>query len=307
MKNNRGKTGGIDSGLFKKLITVLVLIVVLFSLYLLLKGPTESPSTPENTSAGELETQKPEISEAGRTTDLKGHALAHPRYEQAKQECLALKDAQERGKCLNMVDIVDAAISLDVGKCDRIQDPYYLKRCVTEVAFRTDIQACERLEDLEGREYCYARVADDSGDPVICDRIQDSCEREECISVTKAHIIIDRGGEQECLNLSVPEYHNLCFEVIVIRNGIDYCETLESDLRDKCVSVIHLNNFIHNKDPNACEKIPLTQYKLVCRNVMVKGKVVDSDGDGMDDINELMMARDPSTPDEDTWCTNQAS
>jgi len=224
-----------------------------------------------------------------------------PAY-QPLEVCYNIKNPSERQECIDMHNRIEAEFGLDIKACLALKNEHNKIRCIRWVAMREDHAYCEYIEDEKQKEICYAECASWNEDVAICNYLEEGHEKDECAAVVKSTIATKNLDMNSCLNISVMEYQNLCFENIAQFYGIDYCEDL-GEFKDRCISVIYFNQAHLDRNISLCEEIPLYNYREVCKirlsNWDTDPRLLDTDHDGIDNGNELFLGTDPFNLDTD--------
>lgn len=182
------------------------------------------------------------------------------------------KDAVQ--DCQDRVNFEVATQNKDLELCKVIKEDNLSSSCVINAISQNKYkeQDCEKLEDENQKNLCLGHV------------LYEEATLKKDISLCQK--IPGGGNDTECLQSIIGEHDNL-----------DYCKSLSEELRQTCAQIIARKLAYEKKDKNICNEIIDDASKNECKEY-VDG-VLDSDNDGLTNLQEAVYKTDPNNPDTD--------
>lgn len=114
----------------------------------------------------------------------------------------------------------------------------------TTVSVEVDISKCYEIGDQSIQDYCYGGVAIVKEDPLICDKIKNQREREECYrNVIKVALV--KQDLSICDKMQSRDYIDSCYFIVALaKNDSSLCEMIKSQYwKDRCHSAIEKSKY----------------------------------------------------------------
>jgi len=190
------------------------------------------------------------------------------RIEAEKKKC---ETAENKEECVDDVYVTEALNNLNTDFCGQVVNEITKQNCVTEIAVRkNDEKVCEVHTNAEAKNFCLSLIL--SG---------------------KAR---EKDDMDLCLKVPQESYRDSCFYAIVNKKASrDYCATL-GDLKNKCLDIVISGEAFAKADLNLCEQISDEASRDACIGELGG---VDSDDDGLTNVQEKQYGTDPLNPDTD--------
>lgn len=291
---------GININIKKAAIIVFGVLMTFGLIYLILKPSPES--IVQDTGFGE---SKEEANNNFKRL-IEGNDRLHYGLPMVYRDgCDKIKDEQEKTLCMDNEALSAARSNADIEYCDKIKNNYSREYCYGRVAWdKNNITDCNLINDESLKNQCISDMALKNLDKTICANLREEGEKKECEAVTDAFIIEQKYQEiQKCFTIpKVKEYRHHCILTLVQRKGPAICDDLQADEKSECLSTYLLFLGITQNNKEICKKIILDNYKKVCFNMINFKRAqseLDSDSDGLDDLNEIRNGTDPFNPDTD--------
>lgn len=218
-------------------------------------------------------------------------------------KCQSLGDGFEKNKCNNKLMALEAITKKDVKECLKIVDDNdFQSQCFLIIAENNkQVDICYDVKEEKTKNQCFEKLAVAVRNQDLCSKIVASKnDIKKCQDRTKSFVFSDNLQIDQCYNIETSKYANLCkFNVY---NKISECLVLEEEFRKDCsdfkaMSSVELTN-------EKCDSIKNADYRNYCDLIVNLGyenaSRVDSDSDGLNDGNELLMKLDPNNPDLDS-------
>lgn len=230
----------------------------------------------------------------------------------SREDCLKMKNSEDADFCLDRVIAAEAVNNGDFYRCAEIKDEWVRDDCRLAVARNLgDEKLCEIMGSKFGKTRCLSIVGIVKKDTAVCDLFGDGepYEKQECVDRVMAFIIAEDGDKEtisKCADLKTLEYEKLCLMNSYENKFGGDCAAVPQAFRQYCLA-----QAIISGDPNFddCNEIDMkndrdtNNYRNFCYKVAQMGHIeaakVDSDGDGVNDANELFMNLDPYNADVD--------
>jgi hypothetical protein len=168
---------------------------------------------------------------------------------------------------------------------------------------------CNAIEDEKNKDFCFKKIAYIKKDINICENIKNEKIKINCQDNIYQEIALMKTSLINCLNIINKNKRVKCFnEIIKDNTDILICdsiknyenEDLEKNNFNYCLDKVNFNNAFYNSDMSSCESINDSELKAVCMSVILKINLnSDSDGDGLNFLNEISYKTDPSNSDTD--------
>lgn len=222
-----------------------------------------------------------------------------------KESCAKIGESAGRQDCFDRLVLGEAVNERNFEKCGQIKDAAAKNGCLLNVAKNLqDIDLCLRIADGKTQEKCVSGVAIAKKNPSLCEKLGGGdFGRQECRDRAMSFVIAESGkleDIQHCEKIKTLEYANLCLINSFANKYGSNCDLVPEEYRDYCVAN---NTLSAAKEAGDCEAISNPDYKKYCLLIVEKGLTAamrwDSDGDNIEDGNELFMKIDPENPDTD--------
>ena len=132
-------------------------------------------------------------------------------------------------------------------------------KCFTDIALQNnDPEICNA--DMGQIDTCYAKVAINTRNGEICDKINDMVVRESCLRTILRTTAVEEGNPELCEQLD-QFTRDICFSSLASETKkLEYCEKI-SDTNEKDLCYIGVSD----KHPQACDKIQNEITKQSCK------------------------------------------
>ena len=281
----------------KLIILFAAAIILIAGIVLFLASSKKSPAPAELEKTG-----REEILEEIEKLRKDSHVGIPMVYEEG---CDKIRDVEEKDICSDNENMAKARIDGDLGKCDKIKKGMYKNYCYSRVAWdENKTVICDLIKNEDSRNGCISDIAVKNLDMSICNNIYELHDRKECQAVTAAFTIEQKDQDvKKCFEIpKIAEYRNHCILDLTFRVGPSICDSLKKERKDICLSWYIITLAIAQKSEGMCMESPLENFRRVCVN-MIRHKgsqfEVDTDSDGIDDLNELRMNSNPFDSDTD--------
>jgi hypothetical protein len=213
----------------------------------------------------------------------------------------------------------------DVSKCSEISIGGQRDLCVELIAINLkNIKLCKKIKNKENLISCEDRInyeiAKQENDLELCKKISEERLNSSCVTaiisslqyseekceqleggqkdVCLARFLGEEGGEKKDISFCQEENDFECLHsVFTERNSLDFCESLEEELKNACVQIIATKFAFENKNTDLCDKLIGQEEREQCKEGI--NKMLDPDNDGLTDIQEATYGTNPYNPDTD--------
>ncbi|NCD01037.1 hypothetical protein EOL94_03020 [bacterium] len=167
-----------------------------------------------------------------------------------------------------------------------------------------DVEKCLEMENSDGAIFCIQKIAREKKDISLCDKLSGN-DKDKCQGKIIRDLSIEDDDIVKCLDIVLDNDRNGCINIILENNGyeIDLCKNLEGEDKNYCIDTVQ---YIKAIEANDCSGIVNSAIKAECESALSffseedNNKSVDSDGDGLIDIDEVnVYGTDPLNPDSD--------
>jgi len=227
-----------------------------------------------------------------------------------QEDCKLIKDKKERELCFWNEYMIKASTQGDVFWCKKIKDIEYKDYCLRVVAQENNNpEECRLIETNSWENVCFMEIARQNQDKSICQEIDKyPFVRKKCIAQIDSEIGIESQDVKKCLFIpKAGDFRNVCLWDIVAKKGSKVCEEIEEvDDKNLCYDWYYLTLADQETKKELCEKIVEENFKRVCFKLIEQKTQgiefyfqLDSDGDRVDDLNELGLNTNPFLKDTD--------
>ena len=168
-----------------------------------------------------------------------------------------------------------------------------------------DVGACQRLNDAKNIDDCYYAIATQRTDLTVCAKIKDAPSRSSCEgAITLAHVR-ESGTYDACVTLQNTIQRIDCIN-LAVSHGVkeSFCNVFTGNDQSLCLNQVQFFAALAG-GANACETISDTKFKTECQQIKDKAAanasaaLIDSDHDGLTDIEEASLGTDLHNLDTD--------
>jgi len=226
-----------------------------------------------------------------------------------KEKCKEIKDRKERKLCFWNEYMARSLIENKVDWCFKIKDLKYRDFCLKEIAKNSkNIDICRLIKENEWKNICFMEIAQQNKEKSICQEIEYPFVKAKCIAQIDFEEAIEAQDVKKCLKIpKYSDFRNVCLASLVAQWGRKLCLEIE-DTKDKnlCLSWYFIELAEKEGKKEICQKISLENFQEVCFKIIdAKGEPgfyfqIDSDSDGVDDLNELGLNTNPFNSDTDS-------
>lgn len=190
------------------------------------------------------------------------------RIEAEKKKC---ETARNKEECIDNVYVAEALNNLKTDFCGQAVSEKTKQNCITEIAVRkNDEKVCEAHTNSEAKDFC--------------------------VSLILSGIAREADDMDLCLKVPQESYRNSCFYAIVSKKASrSYCDGL-GELKDRCLDIVISSEAFSKADLALCEEISDEASRDAC---LAELGGVDSDEDGLTNMEEKQYGTDPTNPDTD--------
>lgn len=159
--------------------------------------------------------------------------------------------------------------------------------------------SCQQFEG-EQRNNCISNVALSSGKPELCLEINPIGSSTSCVELFALKRITESETIKKCQELTDTDLRWRC-NIVFFRQINDIAKCLEINGQDRtdCQDFIHKKEAYEKFDEKSCQLIVNENLKTECLRELAK-KIIDSDKDGLRDLEEAHFGTDPKKADTDT-------
>lgn len=227
--------------------------------------------------------------EEQKNTETKKEFIVAKEYKLKENDCDKIIDIKLKNNCYEYLKFEKAVANQDFRLCSALDSEWH-DMCIFKVIERKrdDWDKCTNIKDVLIRNMCLKMAAIELNDLLICDKF--SSGKQGCIDRTKA-INNDWGGDiKGCKDIKKGEYFMMC-----VNMSGDECILLEDEyLVKRCESWRFFGNIITTGIKEDCIILPLDEFRKTCELYFDNGKkFIDSDGDGVEDNQELFCDTHP--------------
>ncbi len=164
-----------------------------------------------------------------------------------------------------------------------------------------DFSYCQQMEDSFSADSCLERIARDTENEEVCDKVFDKDRVSECKDKVKRLKAINSGELSQCQDIKSEYYLSSCLGYFIDQNDyedIQSCDVLSGLAQERCISDVSFNLAVKNKD---CSSIS-GEMQQECNSAI--GIFIDdnkdTDSDGLTDKEELeVYGTNPNNSDTD--------
>lgn len=216
-------------------------------------------------------------------------------YQLSIEDCEKIIDGQFKRDCQTYFQIRAAVKAQDISVCAQLKNEWE-DACRYEVAaVKSDNQnLCADIKDELLHDKCLLGIAISQNDPMVCPRLYagvESCK-------DKVRSINNEFGDSilNCAVIKKAEYFLMC-----VNGNSDDCALLGDEyLVNRCISWRFFGTIIASGAKEDCIALPLEEFRKTCESYFDNNKkFIDTDGDGVNDNQELFCDTNPLVYGED--------
>lgn len=217
---------------------------------------------------------------------------------QLKPETCESLAADAKKNCLERLDFYQIIEYGNADDCLRLDK--FRNDCLMRKGKAEDPQKCFLLKDRYLQDACLSGNSLNARNIEVCNSISDIADMMECKdrykALTNGSLLPsgEKGDIKKCVEIHTKEYFNQC----ILRSEGDCSDLGDQTMTDKCVSIRGFYAVLQSGQAKNCDLLPDANYFKVCQAYFQNGqKLVDSDGDAVNDELELWFNTDPFVPE----------